>query len=649
MKKINLLGFLIVFLAVFSSAQTPNRCSYITPRQADNWYFRQNSGIRFQGEYDQVTVSENNLPGGYNYLPFSNGTATISDNSGNLVMYTDGMSVWNSYHEKINNGIQLAGNWGSLQPAIIVQNPVVSQMYYIFTTDIKVPNREFKGMSYNRVDMTAMAGAGSVMDSNKVLLSQSIPVLTGARHANGTDYWVVSRKAGGNEFQAFLVDANGVKTSPETSLAGTAVNYDAEGQAISMLKMSPAGDKLALSIFAQGIVELYSFDNNSGKVTYASTISVPVTNSTYGPYYIEFSPNGSKLYVSVVSYTLNPNVAYPSSLYQYDLSNGNAETLVNDVPMAQDPWALQLGRDGKIYVSRKNVNILGIIENPNREGLGCNYNELGLSLGSGKGMLGLPNFISSFLNVPPLDYDLKCDRDLVQFKMLNTSNVDFVDWNFGDAASGADNFLTMGPTNPTHTFSTPGNYTVTYTEHFGGSSWTDSLRIVIHPLPDSVFADDTIPIVNGTSIHLYALPDMYSYFWQGGSNTGTNIDYTITEEGVYTVLMEDMFCCTNSDTVTVLPLNIKIPNAFSPDGDGINDTFKALVNTEDVVNYTLAVFDKWGQIVWETNDPTDRWDGKIRSTPAATGIYTWLITMELPYNTMNDGKYKINGTLMLFR
>ncbi|HLO91664.1 MAG TPA: gliding motility-associated C-terminal domain-containing protein [Lentimicrobium sp.] len=645
MKKINLLSFLIVFLAIYSNAQTPNRCSYVTPRQADNWFFRQNSGIKFEGEYDQVTVTTNNLPAGNNNIPYSNGTATYSDENGNLLIYSDGMNVWNSNHDKINNGIQLSGDWGSTQPALIVQNPVATQMLYVFTTDINSQSTS-TGLCYNRVDMTANGGAGSVMDSNKVLLPDAISAVCGTRNSSGTGYWIVSRKEGTNEFSSFLVDASGVNTSAVNSSGGAVIHYDENNQAISMLKISPAGDKLALAAFKQGIVELYDFDNSSGKVSYVTTITVPVPNSFYGPYQIEFSPNGSKLYVTVVSYTLNPNVVYPSTLYQYDLANGMAETLLNDVPAAQDPWALQLGRDGKIYVTRKNVSVLGVIENPNRSGVACNYNENGQSLGAGKGMLGLPNFISSFLNVPPLDYDTKCDGDLTQFKMLNTSNIDFVDWNFGDATS-ADNVLIAGPTNPIHSFTGPGNYTVTYTEHYNGGSWSDSLHIVINALPDSIFADDTIPIIEGSSIHMYALPGMYSYYWS--PDGGTNIDYTITKPGTYMVLMENMQCCVNRDTVTVIPLNLKIPSAFSPDNDGLNDYFRALADANDIIDFSLSVFNKWGQMVWETNDVQGKWDGKIGSNPAPTGIYTWYITLNLPGNTMNKGKYKVNGTLILFR
>lgn len=121
---------------VFSQNQAlnaSNRCSYVPPRQADNWFFFQNAGLRFT----DAGVTVNNLPN--NNLPVGKGTATYSDKDGNLLLYTDGIRVWNKNHNLINFGPNLSGDLGSTQSALIVRNPEAEQILYIFTTDILYP------------------------------------------------------------------------------------------------------------------------------------------------------------------------------------------------------------------------------------------------------------------------------------------------------------------------------------------------------------------------------------------------------------------------------------------------------------------------------------------------------------------------------
>lgn len=639
MKKIKLVAFLVGLMALNVNAQVPNRCSYVTPRQTDNWFFYFNGGIKFT----DAGVQLNNIPAGANNLSAGNSCAVLSDENGELLLYSNGIKVFNKDHENITNGPNLAGDPGAAQSSLIIQNPVVSQMLYVFTTD-QITNVASSGLNVTRVDLSAMSGRGSVMELNTLLYQNAAPMLAGVKAYGGTDYWVMTHSLDGNEFYAYKVDANGVNTNPVISSAGASISSALmNNEYLGTMKFSPQGDKVAFSSYGLGTIQVFSFDNASGKV--GSGISIPVTKPTskHGPYSIEFSPNGKKLYVTSVNLqSLNGD---QNTLYQYDLANGNIETALNSAP-GDDVMSLQLGRDGKVYVLRRNHANIGIIENPNRSGIDCNYNEVGFTLDEARAFNGLPNFVSSFLNVRPLDYDTKCDGDETQFTMLNTSNIDNVDWNFGDTASGANNTITSGPTNPVHTFSGPGTYTVTYTENYGPKSWTDTMQVIINPLPPQSFPFDSAYIVEGSSLTVYGAPDMYSYYWQDGS---TNIAYTIDKEGVYTVLYEDMNCCQTMDTLTVTGLQIKVPSAFSPDNNGLNETFGPIGPSEGVIDYSFTIFNKWGQMVFETNNFNERWDGKIGSTPVSTGIYNWYITLNVPGNQMNNGKVKLTGVVMLFR
>jgi len=648
MKKNCLFAIFAVFMAMLSFAQAPNRCSYVVPRQADNWLFYFNAGIKFE----DAGITNNNLPAGNNNLAAGVGVATLSDSSGNLLLYSTGLKIFNNQHQIINDA-NLKGDNSSSQAALIIQNPGIPQMLYVFTTGrIDLAN----GLNYSRVDMTARAGNGAVMEADKPLLSSAIPMVCGVKHSNGIDYWVMTHKSNNNEFYAYKVDASGVNTSPVVSSVGDAISSDKNNfEWLGTMKFSPKGDKVALASFGKDFIQVFSFDNSTGKVSNPSTITPTVPTNAHGPFWIEFSPDGNLLYATVVErQTLNGK---QNALWQFDLLNGAAATQLNIAPNdADDVVSLQLGRDGKIYVMRQNESVLGVIANPNREGSACNYDQAYFGLNGAKGFTGLPNFVSSFVDIPPIDYDTKCDGDQTLFTLLNTSNIDNVDWNFGDTAS-TDNTATA--LNPTHVFSGPGNYTVTWTEHFAGNSWTDSLKVLINPLPVQSFAavypNDTAYIVDGSSIALYGNENMYSYYWQDGS---TNIGYLATQPGTYTVLVEDWNCCQSMDTLYVLGLNIKMPTAFSPDNNGLNDVFRVLssqgegispVDEGSMRDFSFAVFDKWGQMLWETNNIHEGWDGKIGSAPAPTGLYNWHMKFNVPGNIMNNGMINLHGSVMLFR
>ena len=69
------------------------------------------------------------------------------------------------------------------------------------------------------------------------------------------------------------------------------------------------------------------------------------------------------------------------------------------------------------------------------------------------------------------------------------------------------------------------------------------------------------------------------------------------------------------------PLHIYIPSAFTPNGDGINDTFGA--KGEGIQNYHLYVYNRWGQVIFESTNPNQQWDGKYAGQPAEQGTYVY--------------------------
>ncbi|MCX6290547.1 MAG: gliding motility-associated C-terminal domain-containing protein [Bacteroidetes bacterium] len=78
---------------------------------------------------------------------------------------------------------------------------------------------------------------------------------------------------------------------------------------------------------------------------------------------------------------------------------------------------------------------------------------------------------------------------------------------------------------------------------------------------------------------------------------------------------------TSNYAEVIPPLSVFIPNAFTPNGDGINDTFG--VKGEGIQNYTLRIFNRWGEVVFESLNPKQQWDGTVKGNPAQSDTYVY--------------------------
>lgn len=91
--------------------------------------------------------------------------------------------------------------------------------------------------------------------------------------------------------------------------------------------------------------------------------------------------------------------------------------------------------------------------------------------------------------------------------------------------------------------------------------------------------------------------------------------------------------------------SIYLPNAFSPNGDGINDTFSGLTSCA-VLHYEMFIFNRWGELLFRTTDLSQSWDGTFGRQPAASGTYFYWISYQFPYQ---PGARIEKGELVLIR
>ena len=371
--------------------------------EASIWYFGNKAGLDFRSG---SPVALNNSA-----MHALEGCSSLADSIGNLLLYTDGATVWDRSGNIMSNGNNVGGGVSATQSCLIVANPSKNGIYYIFTTDENL-NQGMNGLRYSTVDISANSGNGVVTQKNDSLYGPILEKLTGTIHQNGHDVWVIAHKSNSNEFVAYLVTNTGVSPAPVISTVGNVytVYYGGTGQ----MKVSPDGKKIAHASFNAGAgAALYKFNNATGVVT----DPVHIADGAYG---IEFSPDNSKIYVN--SY---------NNVKQYHIVGGwdslsiaqSMTTIADQTTGFQSINALQLAIDGKIYVSRTGSKFVSAITRPNNLGRACNFKDTAVLLGNSNCQWGLPNFIQSyFSNLPTSVAQLQGQDEVYIFPAPARSN-----------------------------------------------------------------------------------------------------------------------------------------------------------------------------------------------------------------------------------
>lgn len=619
--------FLVTFVSTGQSVL--DRCDYIPPKEANNWQFYYLTGLDFNSNPPQVLSNNNSLSLGKS-------TASVSDEDGNLLYYTNGQAVWNRNFQMLAHGTNLFGNTGCSQSSVFVQHPLHEVDYYLFTVDLQeLPGlpQSGRGFRFSLIDSRMDGGLGDVINPNVQLLEETSEKLTAVQHANGTDAWVITHGWQGtdaNTFYAFLIDADGVNTTPVESSLGTPHDGDFESNnSAGYMKVSPDGTKLALAIWGKGVVEIFDFNTTTGEVTNART-SNPDFTYAYG---VEFSPDVSRLYVSTT-----PPINVPkldSYIYQFNVNDTDPFTNYTEIAVSKDSvfGGLQLGTDGKIYAARyidiqEGKNALGVIENPNRPGINCNFKEQGLNMGANEVRIGLPNFNTTYLDVPHFKYLNHCYGDETEFSITNYTNIQNQTWDFDDGSNSNDK-------DPVHVFPEPGNYQVSVTETYSGGQFSASENVTIYPNPDVDLGADTIWLYPGASFTLDAGPG-YDYYYWNFSDYPTGQTYIASDTGTYYVTVVDSNCCFNIDSVIIIPSQVYLPNAFTPNNDQLNDVLRPIGPTGGIQNFTLYIFNRWGQLVFESDDIELGWDGTMKNEEAPPGVYVYRLKYDVE---LDFGKY----------
>lgn len=408
-------------------------------QQSNIWYFGNRAGLNFNPSGTGIPTALTN-----SQMNANEGSATICDIDGNVLLYTNGETVWNKNHTVVGNGENLGGHKSSFQSAVIVRKPGSQSLYYIFTADA-FENNFFNGYRYSIVDITMNGGNGNVIEKSTSLNPSGTERITAVRHANGVDAWIITNDKNSNVFRAYLLSCNGLSTNPIVSTVGSVLSVE-EATNFGAIKVSPDGRQLAQTHFpnfdliAQGnYFQLFDFDIATGVLSNARRISVPGKNY----YSAEFSADSRLLYVSRQA---------DAFLDQFECKLPTTAAVLAsrvEIPAATGFYGMQLAPDGKIYIGG-NRSRLSRVGSPDVKGPGCNIQVDEVYPGGVPG-LNLPlcmndNAVSS----NNIRYEIvdSCNGVVQFYGMSNLPGTITWSWDFDDGT-------TSSAQNPLHDFADP--------------------------------------------------------------------------------------------------------------------------------------------------------------------------------------------------
>ncbi|MFN0189627.1 MAG: M43 family zinc metalloprotease [Bacteroidia bacterium] len=539
----NIGGFMVYLVAnngvcFDTSAYIFIRVGICDNKQINQWIFGKNAGLNFN--------SGTPIPFSGSVMIQFEGCSSIADENGNLLFYSDGINVWNKNHQQMPNGFGLKGDQSSSQSALILKQPTNDSLYYLFTTD-NSEDSLLDGFQYNIININLNGGMGDVVVKNQLLVTPTSEKQTAVKHCNGRDIWVISHKWQSDAFYSYLLTPTGLNPTPVISYSGSihTGGLNLFQRARGCMKTSPDGKRLALAIqnSPDGKFEFFDFDNATGIVSNG----ILTGNYSYA-YGLEFSPDGTKVYGTTVS--------FGGEIYQFNMLAGSPAAILASATIigssVNQPKALQLGPDGKIYATKFGSSQLAIINNPNALGLASGFVDNGIDLFPNTPYVGLPNSSTSFFYntkpeiIGPTQVCANAGSKSYSVKSLDCSlNKNY--WKI----QGNATIISFTDTSVTLDFPLPGFSSLIVEKISSCGNSTDTILIESIQRINSLLGNDTS---NCTSAPLLLQADngFISYLWQDGSSLPT---FTALGIGSYWVTVIDTFGCTGSDTIQILAFN----------------------------------------------------------------------------------------------
>lgn len=556
------------------------------------------------------------------------GCASLSDSSGQLLMYTTGDTVFNRLFHAMPNGGNILGTSATIssctQGSLIVPKPDSDHEYYVFALQGITDALPLGKLFYSLVDMDLDGGLGDVVSTEKLIqLDMQLGEKMTAIPGTCDNIWVIVVPKSNDEFRAYEVTSCGVNHTPVVSPITPVTPYTFD---IGVLKGAHDGSRLVAAVYGGAKFQVYDFDKNTGMVS--NPINFP-TRPIDAPYTACFSPDDSKLYTLC------------DSVYQYDLSlpttsaiigskTGLASISIDSISLIGD---MKTAIDGKLYLAKVNGSSLACFNNPNAAGVAAGFVPTAITLPTGSMVgLGLPNaVVNSVMTGKPT---------------INVQDTFMCEpWIASSSAMCGPYTWSTGDTTKNITIAQPGKYWV-----FSALGCGKIDSFFVGEAPPINYLDD-MQVCYGDSVVVtleVTASSSASVLWSTGS---TNRDVTVRDTGTYWVEVTDGGCV-NVDTMSLrfkgCGCEFLFPDAFSPNGDGLNDYFLPAFIPErcnGLETYAMQIFNRWGEMVYSGSHMNKGWDGSFRGQKADIGVYMFMVQ----YRDRFGENYSRKGDLTLIR
>ncbi len=526
-------------------------CSHLNghaQKEQLEWIFG-SSGVGFRYNPNDLSTSVTNG----NYTPYTREGCSVVSNpvDGNLLFYTDGISVLDANHQLMPNGGNLFGNVSSSQSGIVCVKPGSCNQFYVFYND-RVAHEYTGGSLYYSVVDLSLKGNGAVdsptgdvlqNEKNKFIIGNSSEAMMLIADNDESRFWLISPEINSDKIRVFVINETGV-------MLHSTFNSGFNLYMARSLRYSIQNKKIALiSSLENDPSILLDFDPKNGVLT--NPVIIPGTplnsssSSFSGFYDAEFSEDGSKLYLSRFHEWQNDG----GKLYQYDLDTPEQPiALIYKVSNSylNHSSGLKRGPDNKIYhlylnTTYNDKRMIGVINEPNEKGVNCNYNPTGINLG--KNIPSAHKF-PEFLKFTNLDFlkmngvnlsgpfgadTLMCDGETL---ILDAKN-DGATYLWNDGTSGSKMYVDQS-----------GLYYVEIKDEC--AVIYDSINVSYISPPFVNLGEDTV-LCFGTTLFLNAYNENSNYLWHTGSQEPT---ISISNSGEYILTVENK-CGISKDSIEV--------------------------------------------------------------------------------------------------
>ncbi|MBK9637033.1 MAG: PKD domain-containing protein [Bacteroidetes bacterium] len=448
------------------------------------WCYQNNVRLDFSSGLPVSTLPNSAIIGG-NTNEFSS-TSQSDAVTGNLLFYTNGLSVWNNNNALIGN-ISTALYGSPIKGTISVPNPnnfnfdlqTRTNSYFIFT----VPAYGQSGngsLVFGEVEINA--GMATLISSNNtipagIFSTNVVEAITAVPHCNGRDTWIIVHEINSSNTISYLLTGNGISLAVQNNSAPFQnTNPSSVGSRFS-IESAPSGDAIAIYNCADEIVYFYSFDNSDGTMQFQSSVQVPQgagVNTLQGSF-APFITGGSYFYYAVGAAT--------NTMYQIELPTLAAPNPIQNIPITLGSpqrrltGSIQLGPDNYIYLSAFNIpnppdSRMLVIRAPNIAGpgtTGCDPQLSNLSFSTGqRNRFSLPNLLDAerSTSLPFIFSAAATSCSTYNFNVNPCWSNYVVSWNFGDGTP-----ISTG-LNVNHTYSNNGQFQVSCTLTLGGAVLT---------------------------------------------------------------------------------------------------------------------------------------------------------------------------------